>query len=115
MFLYGTIVTHVLQPEWTHSSFGGVVAKVIGITSSDYETLVQFSIRTEDIMFSVSLLIQFVMSLAIIICYVAMLFELRSTMRKISVRFVQSWHSTIVHSSFLHTKFSNEMIPDSTQ
>ncbi|KAF8374960.1 hypothetical protein PRIPAC_81389, partial [Pristionchus pacificus] len=85
MFLYGTIVTHVLQPEWTHSSFGGVVAKVIGITSSDYETLVQFSIRTEDIMFSVSLLIQFVMSLAIIICYVAMLFELRSTMRKISI------------------------------
>lgn len=115
MIVYGALVTHILQPVWTPSSFGGVVAEVFISISVDSKDSIQFSIRTEDIMFSVSLLIQFFISLAIIICYVAMILGVRSTRRKISVCFIRSRHQRLLYFSFLHTKFSNEMSPDCTR
>lgn len=105
----------VLQPIWAESSFGGVVVELsfvitvgrFGIGISDLRSRLekkkrnstyvkayiqvycQFSIRTEDTMQSVSFLIQFLINLAIVICYVAILLGVRSnTKRRESVSFV---------------------------
>lgn len=78
-----TILNHPSRWElWNIETLSNTVREKGRSTVEHTLLYFQFSIRTEDTMLSVSFLIQFIINLAIVICYVSILLGVRSTTAK---------------------------------